>query len=114
MVALAIAAIGLSAISKVQSQNIDIAYRLETKTIANWIASNRMAELRMNRRFQSSGTDVSYLNMASLDWRIVDNYFATADPNISRIQVQIFLRDSNTLINSSTGFLSRYSRAKTQ
>ena len=90
MVALGIAAIGLLALSTALSRSVSVTEQIEVKTIANWVASNRFAELRMNRLFTASGTAQSDEKMAGRGLgKIVDHYFSTADPNIVRVLIEV-------------------------
>lgn len=108
MVALAVAAIGLGAISKSMISNVDVAAKLKHRTLATWVASNRMAELRMYRQFTSSGSRSGEAEMAGLDWKIDEKYSATADPNIARVDIEVFYEADDRAAASLTGYLARY------
>jgi len=111
MVALAVAAIGLGAISKSMVGNVDVAGRLKLRTIATWVASNKMAELRMYRQFTSSGSRTGEVDMADIEWRVEEKYSATADPNISRVDIVVFSNSNDDPVANLTGYLARYRRA---
>jgi len=51
LVALAIISVGLLSVSTALSRAITINEGLEERTVAVWIAGNKMAELRMSRAF---------------------------------------------------------------
>ena len=106
--ALAVAAIGLGAISKSLTSNVDITDRLKQRTLATWVASNRLAELRMNRQFTASGGQTGEAEMGGRSWRIEEKYGSTADPNISSVEVQVLAPDGKDVIASLSGYLSRY------
>ena len=108
MVALAIAAIGLLAISKSLTTSVDIETKLEARIIANWVASNRMSELRLNRFFSNGGTDISYQTMGGRKWKVVEQYLSTSDPNIIRIVLDVYEDGGEESILSNTGFLGKY------
>ena len=108
MVALAVASIGLLAISVALDRSIDTLEALESKTIASWVASNRLSDLRMSREFRSAGTSQSSETMGGREWRVVDNYYSTEDPNISRVIVQVFHPGSDLPVTENVGFLGRY------
>lgn len=112
MVALAVVSIGLVALSKALTQRVEIAQQLELRTVASWVASNRMAELRMNRRFSASGSNINHQQMAGISWRIVDNFFATPDPNIARVVVEVFTQEVEIPLSSNIGYLARHKPAK--
>ena len=113
MVALAVAAVGLGAIAKAMSQNVNVAQQLEDRTLANWVASNRMAELRMQRLFRSGGSQRSGVEFGRRKWTVEEEYFATADPNITRVKVSVFADTGKDHASASeTGYLARYKPAK--
>ena len=70
LVALAVAAIGLAAVSKSMTLNVDVTAQLKERTIATWVASNRMAELRMERQFSSAGGSSGRVEMAGITWEL--------------------------------------------
>ncbi|MEM7195370.1 MAG: type II secretion system minor pseudopilin GspI [Pseudomonadota bacterium] len=114
MVALAVAAVGLGAVSKAMIQNVDVVQQLEERTLAGWVASNRMAELRLLRQFNSGGTSRSTEDMGGREWRIEEEFFSTNDPNISRVEVRVFAnRSDDSASATEIGFLGRYKPAKT-
>lgn len=68
LVALAVAGIGLAGVIKVAGGNAYNAQYLQQKTLAQWVAMNRMAELRMTRQFPSVGTQKGDAEMAGHKW----------------------------------------------
>jgi len=108
MVALAVAAIGLGAISKSMTSQVDITDKLKQRTLAIWVASNRLAELRMNRQFVASGNQTGEAEMGGQVWRVEEQYASTADPNISSVDIQVLTPKGKTVIASLSGYLSRY------
>ena len=112
MVALAIAAIGLGAISKSMITSVDIATKLKERTISTWVASNRIAELRINRQFTTSGGNTGQADMAGFEWRVVENFSATPDPNISRVDIEVFSPQADFPSARLTGYLARYQPAE--
>jgi len=112
MVALAVAAIGLGAISKSMTTQVDITDKLKQRTLATWVASNRLAELRMNRQFTASGSQTGEAEMGGQVWRIEEQYGATADPNISSVSIQVLTPQGKNIVASLSGYLSRYKPGK--
>ena len=112
MVALAVVAIGLLAMSESLTRSVDLAIQLEIRTIANWVGSNRMAELRMNRDFTASGSSSSQQQMAGQDWRVVDNFYGAADPDIARVEVEVFNETVESPVSTNIGYIARYKAPK--
>jgi general secretion pathway protein I len=90
LVALAIAAVGLAAVSKSLYQNIEVADRLSQKMIGTWVASNYLNELHVNREYLSGGSTRDTVTMASRKWRIEAEYTPTGDNQIVRVDVSVY------------------------
>ncbi len=90
LVALAIAAVGLGAVTKALYQNIEVADRLGQKMIGTWVASNYLTELQIRRDYLSGGTSSDSVEMAERKWNIQADYTPTGDNEIVRVDVQVF------------------------
>lgn len=93
LVALAIAAVGLAAVSKALYQNIEVADRLGQKMIGNWVASNYLNELHIKRDYLSGGSTNSSVEMAKRKWYVQADYTPTGDNQIVRVDVSVFEGD---------------------
>lgn len=90
LVALAIAAVGLGAVSKALYQNIDVADRLSQKMIGTWVAGNYLTEQQIAREFLSAGSSRDSVKMAGREWQIEADYTPTGDNEIVRIDVTVY------------------------
>ena len=108
VVALAVAATGLLAVSSALTRNVGVVEKLELASYATWIASNRFAKLRMSREFQPSGEQKDTVEFAGRAWQVVEQYYATADPNIPRIEIAIYHGEEDTPVHTDIGYLGRY------
>lgn len=90
LVALAIAAVGLGAVTKALYQNIDVADRLGQKMIGTWVAGNYLTEQQIAREFLSAGSNRDSVNMAGREWQIEATYTPTGDNEIVRIDVTVY------------------------
>ncbi len=68
LVALAVASIGLAGVIKVAGGNAYNAQYLQEKTLAQWVATNRIAELRVKNDFPAIGKKVGEMEMADRKW----------------------------------------------
>lgn len=68
LVALAVAAIGLAGVIKVAGSNAYNAQHLQDRTLAQWVALNRVAELRVKKDFPAIGTEKGDSEMAGHKW----------------------------------------------
>lgn len=106
--ALAVAAIGLAAVARAMNGNVDAAERIQQRTVATWVAANRLAELRMYRQFNTAGGQTGKTDMAGRQWRIEEKFTTTPDPNIARVDILVFQEDEERTSATLTGYLARY------
>ena len=109
MVALGITAFGITAVVKVVGNSADMVEELETRMLAGWVASNRMSELRLDRRLPSIGSRSDRVEMGGRTWRYQQNLEETDDPDIYRVEITVFLDgDQNEYpLSNLMGFLAR-------
>jgi general secretion pathway protein I len=108
MVALLIVAIGLSALMITVSSTARTSGFLRDKTIAQWIALNRLTEVRLNLNKFAANTDTGELNFANRTWHYDTRYFDTSVATMKRVVVRVYAGDAKTKSNpvaESTGFL---------
>ncbi|MEM7053327.1 MAG: type II secretion system minor pseudopilin GspI [Pseudomonadota bacterium] len=105
LVALAIVAIALVALSQAGGRAIDTQYQLEQRSIALWLAANRLAEIELNQPIRP-GTRSGQLQMAERDWRWQAEIQAAPGEQLWRADVRVY--DANDqLIITHSGFLPR-------
>lgn len=105
LVALAIAALALSAVAAAVSQMVDAASSMRERTFAAWIAQNRIAELRLSNvlpEVSETSGDVEY---AGREWTWVATISETGVENLFRIDVSISTIDSDDVIRTVSGFI---------
>jgi general secretion pathway protein I len=106
MVALAIVAIALGSMIRATGEaSVNEAY-LQEKTLANWVAINRMAELRIQGLVPSPGSrQTGSSEMADIDWQWRQTAIATPDPNVVRIEITVGKDGEEEGLAALTGFL---------
>ena len=108
MVALLIVAIGLSALMITVSSTARTSGFLRDKTVAQWIALNRLTEVRLNLNKFAANTDTGEVNFANRTWHYDTRYFDTSVATMKRVVVRVYAGDAKTKGNpvaESTGFL---------
>jgi general secretion pathway protein I len=108
MVALLIVAIGLSALMITVSSTARTSGYLRNKTVAQWIALNRLSEVRLNLNKFAANTDTGEVNFANRTWHYDTRYFDTNFATMKRVVVRVYAGDAKTKGNpvaESTGFL---------
>lgn len=89
LVALLVFALVASAGAQVGSQYIGSFERVRDKTLAGWIADNRIAEIRLQSGLPSVSDTTSDLDFASFRWQVNTAVKATADEGMRRIEVEV-------------------------
>ena len=108
MVALMIVAIGLAALMVAVSGTARTSGYLRDKTLAQWIALNRLSEVRLNLTKFGQNTDTGEINFANRTWHYDTRYFDTTIPTMKRVVVRVYAGDAKTKGNpmdESIGFL---------
>ena len=108
MIALSIFSVMAAAISRTASQNADITLYLEEKTLASFVAENRLNKLKLSGYPAATQTKDSE-EMAGREWHITTKVENTQLPNFRRIEIQVakYADKENPLI-SLTGFTGKY------
>ena len=101
LAALAVIAIGLTALFSALSQGTRLASRVEERMIGNWVASNTMTELKALSSWPQVGQKSLDVQMAGRVWYVNQNIKPTEDENIRRIEVNVSLDKSGKYLTAS-------------
>jgi len=109
LVALMIVAMGLAALMVAVSSTARTSGYLRDKTLAQWIALNRISEVRLNGNNKfAQNTDTAEVNFAGRTWHYDTKYFDTSFATMRRVVVRVYAGDAKTKGNplaESSGFL---------
>jgi general secretion pathway protein I len=108
LVALVVVALGLTALMVAVSGTARTSGYLRDKTIAQWIALNRIAEVRLMVNKLGDTHDTGELQFANRKWHYDTRYFQTSFPSMKRIVVRVYAGDAKTKGNpvvETTGFV---------
>jgi general secretion pathway protein I len=105
MVALAIAALSLTAVTAAMSQMVDAANSMKERTYASWIAQNKIAELRLSNVVPEVSEDSGEVEYAGLEWSWRSTISETGVENLFRVDVAVSFVDSDATIRTVTGFI---------
>lgn len=89
LVALAIFGIVAAVVLTAAGRSLNNASRLETLTLAGWIADNRLTELQLQQPVPSIGRESRELEFAGRRWQTLSEVQASADPGLLRITVWV-------------------------
>lgn len=109
LVALLVFGLIATAASQVSSQYIASYERVRDKTLAAWIADNRLSELRLAEELPGISENSTETDFGPYRWRVTTNVKGTQRPTIRRIDVTVakFRGDGSEPANLHTlsGFL---------
>lgn len=114
LVAVAILAIALTAIIAGGARYASTAASLREKTLAMWVAHNRLTELTLAPQWPSIGTSNDNVSMGGERWTWKVTVKATQDPTLRRVNIRVtHVNDDHSLVSMSA-FLSRNGRQVSQ
>ncbi len=112
LVALAIFAICAATLLKQSGQATRQAHALETRTLSNWIAQNRLEALRLAPSKLSVGNTSDVADYANRRWQVQTQTHATSTPTLFRIVVSVSEEAANGAITSNpyslSGFIGKH------
>lgn len=89
VVALLIVALGMMAVFMQLNQYAATATYIEEKTLASWIASNRLTELSVQSEWPELGESEDDVEFAGRQWHYVVEVSETAVENLRRVDVSV-------------------------
>jgi general secretion pathway protein I len=92
MVALVIVALGMMAVNTQLNRYTVAATYIEQKTLASWIATNKLTELSIGNTWPAVGDSEEDVEFAGQQWRCNIEVAETAVPNLHRVDVSVTLR----------------------
>jgi general secretion pathway protein I len=95
LVALAIFAVVAASVLTASARSLQVAARLEDKTLAMWIADNRLTELQLAKTPAGDGRDQGELVFAGRRWQWQSKIQATSEPSMRRVTLWVAPRPDN-------------------
>jgi len=89
MVALAVIAIGLGAVITETSRNVSNAALLQDKTLAHWVATNKVVEMQVANEWPNVGEQTGDVEMAGRDWYWTVKVEAMAFERLRQLGVEV-------------------------
>jgi general secretion pathway protein I len=105
MVALAIAAMGLTAVAASIGQMVNNSEAMQRRTFASWIAQNRITERQLSGEKPSVSTNSGDVEFAGQQWRWEETVSKSDVENLFRIEVSVSLDNDPAIIRTVTGFI---------
>jgi general secretion pathway protein I len=89
LVAVAVLAIAMGAILAGMARYADNAAKLKQRTLALFVAHNRLAEIELEPVFPPIGKSDGEADMAGTQWHWDAEVTGTADPNLRRVDIRV-------------------------
>jgi general secretion pathway protein I len=108
LVALMVVAMGLAALMLTVSSTARTSGYLRDKTLAQWMALNRLSEVRLNLTKFGPNTDTGEIYFANRTWHYDTRYYDTSITTMKRVVVRVYTGDAKSKgspVAESTGFL---------
>jgi general secretion pathway protein I len=105
MVALSIAALGLAAVTASVSQMVDAATSMQERSYANWIALNKIAELRLANVVPEVSSTSGQIEYAGIEWQWRATISETGVENLFRVDVVVSGIGEEETFRTVTGFI---------
>ena len=106
LVAVAVLALALTAIISGGSNAARAASLMRDKTLALWVAHNRLAEIDLQPTWVQVGSSSDDVQMGGEDWTWHANVIGTQDPTLRRIDISVNKRGDGS--NYSYALLSSF------
>ncbi|WP_404362933.1 type II secretion system minor pseudopilin GspI [Marinobacter sp.] len=109
LVALLVFGLIAAAASEVGSQYIGTYERIRDRTLATWVAENRMAELRLEQEFPGISENSEEQEYGPWRWLVTTSVSGTEEPSIRRVDVNVARftgdQDEARSVHTLSGFI---------
>lgn len=107
LVAVAVLAIAMAAVIGAMARQADNAGYLKQKTLALWVAHNRLAEIQIQSQTPATGRSDGKAQMGGFEWRWEAVVQATEDPRLRRIDLVVRRpEDQKSSLAQLNGFIA--------
>ncbi|MDD9893410.1 MAG: type II secretion system minor pseudopilin GspI [Gammaproteobacteria bacterium] len=108
LVALVFIALPMTAIIQTVSNYVYEAAYLKEKTVAHWVAMNKLTELQVTRQFPKPGTSNGETLMIGEAWRWEYTVNNTPEADMRRVDINVFApSDKEAVLTSLTAYLGK-------
>ena len=106
LVALVIVGLGLITVFSQLNQTLITASMMRERTLAHWVAMDRIAELRVTGQLPDVGETSDDIEMAGVEWTYVLKFSDVGIENFRRVDVTVSFADTpDRVITELAGFL---------
>ncbi len=106
MVALIIVSLGMLAVSAQLGNFAAATFLIEQKTLASWIATNKITELSIAPAWPELGTQEEQLQFARREWQLRTEVTETDVENLRRVDVYVMrVEEPEAVVHRATGLI---------
>jgi len=107
LVALAVLAIALTATARSLGAAIDTTTALRDRTLARWVAEDRLAQLELSREWPDLDVKEGDADMGGRAFHWRQETGVTPAARMRRVEVSVFLAGTDSMLAKMTGFLQQ-------
>ncbi len=107
LVALAVLAIALSATARSLGAALDTTAALRDRTLARWVAEDRLAELELRREWPELDVKEGDSDMGGRAFHWRQETGVTPAARMRRVEVSVYLKGTDSTLAKLTGFLEQ-------
>ena len=105
MIAMSIAVLGLAAVVAAIAQMVDAATSMQERTYANWIALNKISEMRLANVVPEVDSTSGQIEYAGIEWQWRATTSETGVENLFRVDVVVSHAGEEESLRTVTGFI---------
>ena len=98
MIALVIVSLGMLAVHGTLSKFAETAHHMQRKSLASWIASNKVTEFSLAPRWPEIGETSGSLDFANREWYWEATVSETEVDNLRRVDVEVAFADNREVV----------------
>jgi general secretion pathway protein I len=110
LIAVTILAIAMGAVISGMARFADNAASLREKTLALWVAHNRLTEIDLEPGWPAIGKSDGEVDMAGIEWRWFVTVSETPDPDVRRVEIRVQARARETDAAALSSFIGKTGR----
>jgi general secretion pathway protein I len=110
VIAVAVLAVAMAALISGMARYADNAAGLREKTLALWVAHNRLTEIDLEPAWPALGKSDGDAELAGIEWRWSVEVAETPDPDVRRIEIRVRARDRETDAAALSSFVGKVGR----
>lgn len=110
IIALAVLAFAMGALISGMARYADNAAYLRERTLALWVAHNRLTEIELEAAWPPTGKSDGDVELAGIEWRWFVTVSETPDPDVRRVDIRVQARGRDNESAALSSFVAKAGR----